>query len=239
MSCRGREIAGPRRRGLLALLADDLRTGCGTARLLDGLWPDEQPENPTKALQVLVSRARPQLGAELIAGTATGYRLTLGEDQDDSSAVVLAAGDSSRAAQDGDHTAALAPAEAGLALWDGGADDLAADPVSALRSARVPAYTTLVRARALSLARLGRRAEPQVRHQDQVLLAGEHGVHGGELPGHPDLRPHRVGIAYALRRPLAVMACSAGPACPAVVVRVVVMGGACGAAALRRFHGRL
>ncbi|WP_406355294.1 ATP-binding protein [Streptomyces sp. NBC_00658] len=159
VSYRGREVAGPRLRGLLALLADDLRTGCSTARLVDGLWHDEQPENPTKALQVLVSRARSQLGAELIASTATGYRLTLGEDQVDSSAVVLAAGDSSRAVQDGDHTAALAHAEAGLALWDGAADDLAADPVSALRAARVPAYTALVRARALSLARLGRRAE--------------------------------------------------------------------------------
>jgi hypothetical protein len=44
-------------------------------RLVDGLWPDEQPENPTKALQVLVSRARRLLGAEVIAGTPTGYRL--------------------------------------------------------------------------------------------------------------------------------------------------------------------
>ncbi|GGN78174.1 hypothetical protein GCM10011579_061140 [Streptomyces albiflavescens] len=159
VSYRDREVAGPRLRGLLALLADDLRTGCSTARLVDGLWPEEQPENPTKALQVLVSRARSQLGAELIASTATGYRLTLDEAQVDSSAVLLAAAASSRAARDGDHTAALAHAEVGLALWDGSADDLAADPVSALRAARVPAYTTLVRARALALARLGRRAE--------------------------------------------------------------------------------
>ncbi|MFF4353321.1 ATP-binding protein [Streptomyces sp. NPDC001530] len=159
VSYRDREVAGPRLRGLLALLADDLRTGCSTARLVDGLWPEEQPENPTKALQVLVSRARSQLGAELIASTATGYRLTLGEEQVDSSAVLLAAAASARAARDGDHTTALAHAEAGLALWDGSADDLAADPVSALRAARVPAYTTLVRARALALARLGRRAE--------------------------------------------------------------------------------
>jgi hypothetical protein len=55
---RDREITSPRLRDLLALLAGDLRTGCSTARLVDGLWPDQQPENPAKALQVLVSRAR-------------------------------------------------------------------------------------------------------------------------------------------------------------------------------------
>jgi hypothetical protein len=58
---REQEITGPRLRGLLALLAGDLRTGCSAARLVDGLWPHEQPENPTKALQVLVSRARARL----------------------------------------------------------------------------------------------------------------------------------------------------------------------------------
>jgi DNA-binding response OmpR family regulator len=60
---RDQEITGPRLRGLLALLAGDLRTGCSTARLVEGLWPDEQSEHPTKALQVLVSRAQAQLDA--------------------------------------------------------------------------------------------------------------------------------------------------------------------------------
>ncbi|MGO4424471.1 hypothetical protein AB4Z54_38695, partial [Streptomyces sp. MCAF7] len=93
VSCRGREITGPRLRGLLALLAGEPRTGCGTARLVDGLWPEDRPEdrpeNPTKALQILVSRARSQLGADVIASTPTGYRLALPEDQVDSSAVLL------------------------------------------------------------------------------------------------------------------------------------------------------
>ena len=64
VSHRGQEITAPRLRGLLALLAGELRAGCGAGRLVDGLWPDEQPENPAKALQILVSRARKQLGAE-------------------------------------------------------------------------------------------------------------------------------------------------------------------------------
>jgi predicted ATPase/DNA-binding SARP family transcriptional activator/tetratricopeptide (TPR) repeat protein len=158
---RDQEVAGPRLRGLLALLAGDLRTGCSSARLVDGLWPHDQPENPTKALQVLVSRARAQLGADLIASTPSGYRLSLSEDQVDTSAVVLSATASARHARAGDHEAALAHAEAGLALYeeaesgDTGYDD----PVSALRVERASTRRSLARARALALSRLGRRAE--------------------------------------------------------------------------------
>jgi predicted ATPase/DNA-binding SARP family transcriptional activator len=155
------EVTGPRLRGLLALLAGDLRTGCSTARLVDGLWPDEQPENPTKALQVLVSRARAQLGADVIASTPTGYRLALGEDQVDTSSVVLSASASARHSRAGDHEAALAHAEAGLALYEAAerADTGFDDPVSALRAERASTYRSLVRARVLSLSRLGRHAE--------------------------------------------------------------------------------
>ncbi len=168
------EITSPRLRGLLALLAGDLRTGCSTARLVEGLWPDEQPENPAKALQILVSRARAQLGAEVIARTPSGYRLSLRDDQVDSAAVLLSASASARSSHAGDHAAALAHAEAGLALWEGGAGGDAAldleDPVSALRAERVSVYRSLVRARALALARLGRHAEAT---GELAALAGE------------------------------------------------------------------
>jgi predicted ATPase/DNA-binding SARP family transcriptional activator len=162
VSFRGREIAGPRLQGLIALLAGDLRTGCGAGRLVDGLWPDERPENPPKALQILVSRARSQLGADVIARTPTGYRLTLTDDEVDSSAVLLRAAAAARCSRAGDHAAALAHADAGLALWGGGgpgpADD-ADHPVGALRAERRATHRTLVRARALALARLDRPAE--------------------------------------------------------------------------------
>src|SRR6266508_3715724 len=134
---RDREINGPRLRGLLTLLAGDLRTGCSAGRLVEGLWPDEQPENPAKALQVLVSRARAQLGSGVIASTATGYRLSLREDQVDASAVLVSAAASARSS---------------------GAGELD-DPVSALRAERASTYRSLVRARALALSRLGRHAE--------------------------------------------------------------------------------
>lgn len=161
VSYRGEEITGPRLRGLLALLASDLRAGCGTPRLVEGLWPDEWPENPTRALAVLVSRARSQLGTEVIARTPTGYRLSLSEDQVDASAVLLRASASARYARSGDHAAALAHAEAGLAFWDGppGDDSEPEDPVATLRAERVSAFRSLARVRALALSRLGRHGD--------------------------------------------------------------------------------
>ncbi|MEU8981307.1 BTAD domain-containing putative transcriptional regulator [Streptomyces sp. NPDC048309] len=158
---RGQEVTAPRLRGLLALLAGDVRTGCSTERLVAGLWPDELPERPGKAVQVLVSRARAQLGADVLASTPTGYRLTLAEDQVDSSALLLHAATSADRARAGDHAGSLAAAEAGLALWEGTPDgaDGTDDPVAALRTERAPVRDRLVRAQALALARLGRHAE--------------------------------------------------------------------------------
>lgn len=158
---RDREITGPRLRGLLAVLAGDLRTGISTGRLVDGLWPDEQPDNPTKAVQVLVSRARAQLGAEVIASTATGYRLALTDDQVDASAVLLSATTAARHARAGDHEAALASADAGLALCEGlqAGDAALDDPLATLRAERAETRASLARARAIALSRLGRHAE--------------------------------------------------------------------------------
>ncbi|WP_393061800.1 ATP-binding protein [Streptomyces sp. LN549] len=158
---RGQELTAPRLRGLLALLAGDLHTGCSSPRLVEGLWPDELPERPGKAVQVLVSRARSLLGADVITSTPTGYRLALAEDQVDASALLLHAAASADRARAGDHAGSLAAAEAGLALWAGTPDGAGPtdDPVAALRAERAPVRGTLVRAQALALARLGRHAE--------------------------------------------------------------------------------
>jgi predicted ATPase/DNA-binding SARP family transcriptional activator len=158
---RGLEITGSRLQGLLALLAEDPRVGCSTSRLVDALWPDEQPEHPFKALQVLVSRARARLGPDVIENTPSGYRLALREDQIDASAVRSEASESEKRSRAGDHLAALEHAEAGLALCEGagGWDMRPGDPLSALREARIPACRSLLRSRALALSRLGRRAE--------------------------------------------------------------------------------
>ncbi|MET9759912.1 BTAD domain-containing putative transcriptional regulator [Streptomyces sp. NPDC006372] len=158
---RGQEVTAPRLRGLLALLAGELRSGCSTARLVEGLWRDELPANPGNALRILVSRTRSQLGADVVVSTPSGYRLALGEEQVDSSVVVRCAEASVRYARAGDHAAALARAEEGLAFWDAApvADAVPGDPVAQLRAERAPCHESLVRSRALALARVGRRAE--------------------------------------------------------------------------------
>ncbi|TCO50893.1 BTAD domain-containing putative transcriptional regulator [Actinocrispum wychmicini] len=159
-SHRGREITGARLCGLLALLANDLRAGCSAARLMEALWPEERPEHPTKALQVLVSRARARLGSDVIASTPNGYRLTLHEDEIDASAVMLSASASEDRARAGDHAAAFQHAKEGLKLCEGAEWPTSTDgPLSELRAARFPAYRSLVRAHALALSRLGRPGE--------------------------------------------------------------------------------
>nr|WP_225955019.1 BTAD domain-containing putative transcriptional regulator [Kibdelosporangium phytohabitans] len=161
VSCRGHQITGPRMRNLLALLAADLRPGCSAARLVRELWWDERPANPSKALQILVSRTRSQLGPDLITSTANGYRLSLGETQVDASAVLLAGSTSAQLLRDGDFEAALGQAEAGLAHWADAepGEPEPADPLSALRAERLTTYRSLVRTRALALSRLDRDGE--------------------------------------------------------------------------------
>ncbi|SED75296.1 Predicted ATPase [Streptomyces sp. 2224.1] len=170
---RGEEVTAPRLRGLLALLAGDLRTGCSTERLVEGLWPDALPDRPGKAVQVLVSRARARLGTGVLVSTPSGYRLALDDEQVDSSALLLHAAAGADRARAGDHAGALTAAEAGLALWEGAPDTVAVagDPVAALRAERAPVRGMLVRARVLALARLGRHAEAA---GPLALAASEH-----------------------------------------------------------------
>ncbi|AKH84241.1 LuxR family transcriptional regulator [Streptomyces sp. CNQ-509] len=158
---RGREITAPRVRGLLALLAGELRGGCSVGRLVDGLWGEELPADPANALRILASRARAQVGADVVVSTPTGYRLALAPEQVDTAAVERCAEDAARAVRAGDHAAALAAAEEGLGYWDAPpeAEGLPGDPVAELRAEHAAAYADLVRARALALARTGRRAE--------------------------------------------------------------------------------
>ncbi|HJP80049.1 MAG TPA: BTAD domain-containing putative transcriptional regulator [Pseudonocardiaceae bacterium] len=162
VSYRDVELTGSRLRGLLALLATDQPTGCSTTRLIDALWPEDRPEHPAKALQVLVSRARTRIGTDTIASTPTGYRLTLPGDQVDATAVLRNAAASEQHARAGAHAEALAEAETGLALcagaesWGSAAAD---DPLEALRAARLSTYRSLKRSQALALSRLARYAQ--------------------------------------------------------------------------------
>ena len=59
------------------------RAGCSETALVDEVWGDDVPANPTKALQVVVSRARSATSSETIERTGRGYRLALAPEDVD------------------------------------------------------------------------------------------------------------------------------------------------------------
>ncbi|MBZ5741112.1 ATP-binding protein [Nocardioides mangrovi] len=74
----GRPVPGERTHALLRILADAGSRGLSESALVEEIWGDDVPANPTKALQVVVSRARSATSAEVIERTPRGYRLALG-----------------------------------------------------------------------------------------------------------------------------------------------------------------
>ena len=75
----GSPVTGSRPADLLAALVLH-PTGVSDLRLVDEVWRDDPPAIPGKALQVLVSRLRTQLGAEAVSRADGGYRLALESD---------------------------------------------------------------------------------------------------------------------------------------------------------------
>jgi predicted ATPase/tetratricopeptide (TPR) repeat protein len=73
----GRAVPGERTHALLRALVDAGPRGLGEHALVEEVWVDDAPSNPTKALQVVVSRARSATSSEVIERTAYGYRLAL------------------------------------------------------------------------------------------------------------------------------------------------------------------
>ncbi|GAA1618258.1 BTAD domain-containing putative transcriptional regulator [Nonomuraea maheshkhaliensis] len=80
---RGVRVVGDRAHTLLAVLALHGRAGVSDERLVEELWPEEAPANPTKALQVVVSRTRAATGADVVVRIPRGYRLGLPADEVD------------------------------------------------------------------------------------------------------------------------------------------------------------
>jgi len=83
VSWRGAPLAGGRTHALLAALV--VAGGqVSEERLVAEVWgPDDEPANPAKALQVVVSRARSQTAPDVVARTDHGYRLGLPVDKVD------------------------------------------------------------------------------------------------------------------------------------------------------------
>lgn len=73
----GRTVVGHRPRALLEALVGGGNTGCSGERLIEAVWGDDRPSNPTKALQVLVSRVRTATDSRAVERTERGYRLGL------------------------------------------------------------------------------------------------------------------------------------------------------------------
>lgn len=117
---RGVRVVGDRAQTLLAVLAMCGRAGVGDERLVEELWPGEAPANPTKALQVVVSRTRAATCADAVVRIPRGYRLGLPAGQVD--ALLLGAlVEQARAALAEDDTAlARRHAEEAMGLMAGG-----------------------------------------------------------------------------------------------------------------------
>ena len=116
----GTRIRGERTRALLLALADADGRAVSEELLADAIWPDDRPENPTGALQVVVSRARKATSADVIARTDSGYRLSLDRDDVDVWRVDAAAAEAPRALAAGDLQAA---GRAARIVRDAGRDD--------------------------------------------------------------------------------------------------------------------
>lgn len=75
----GQPVPGERTHALLRVLAEAGSRGLSESALVEEIWGDDVPANPTKALQVVVSRARSATSPEIVERTARGYRLALPE----------------------------------------------------------------------------------------------------------------------------------------------------------------
>ncbi|MCZ6504887.1 MAG: winged helix-turn-helix domain-containing protein, partial [Actinobacteria bacterium] len=70
-------LGGLRERALLALFALSPGQTISTDRLIDDLWGEDLPANPSNALQALVSRLRRAVGSDAVVTRAPGYFLNV------------------------------------------------------------------------------------------------------------------------------------------------------------------
>jgi DNA-binding SARP family transcriptional activator len=78
-----RPVRGPKQRALVALLALEEGKPVGGDRLIDALWGDETPANPSNSLQALVAHLRRALGQDAIVTSDAGHALRAHRDDID------------------------------------------------------------------------------------------------------------------------------------------------------------
>jgi predicted ATPase/DNA-binding SARP family transcriptional activator len=154
----GSPVTGSRPADLLAALALH-PSGVSDLRLVDEVWRDDPPAIPGKALQVLVSRLRTQLGAEAVARADGGYRLALADDAVDAWVLECLVTDAGRALADGRAAQALVLAEAAAGLLDGAGDAAGEGALAQLRRVAHRHAAVVRRVRGLALSRTGQDAE--------------------------------------------------------------------------------
>ena len=155
------EIAGSKRRAVLALLLLHANEVVRTERLVDDLWGEQTPRNASAALHSHVSRLRKALGPEVLARREWGYVLRADEESIDLRRFerLVAAAESLPARE-----RALKLAEA-LKLWRGPAlADLASEPSLQTASARLDE---------LRLTTLERRIDADLEAGRNAELVGE------------------------------------------------------------------
>ncbi|GAA3443810.1 ATP-binding protein [Planomonospora venezuelensis] len=174
---RGRPLPGERAQALLAALALSRRT-VNADRLVAEVWGDDEPANPAKALQVLVSRTRSVVGLEALATEGGGYRLEVPPDRVDAGRLHALAG-RARALLAEDPGAAGAAAQEALALGTGALPSEGGGPLAEVRrrAERDLASARVVLARARSRsgdhgpALPGLEEAVRVHSEDEGLLA--------------------------------------------------------------------
>ncbi|MBX6168206.1 MAG: AAA family ATPase [Thermobispora bispora] len=126
-----RPLVGARVQALLAALVLAGRT-VSAERLIAEVWGVDEPANPVKALQVLVSRARSIVGAQTLTTEDGGYRLRVPPDRIDADRLHALAG-RAEALLAVDPAAAAAVAQEALALGAGALPPEGEGPLAELR----------------------------------------------------------------------------------------------------------
>jgi predicted ATPase/DNA-binding SARP family transcriptional activator/tetratricopeptide (TPR) repeat protein len=114
------DVPGPKRRAVLALLAQAEGRVVSVGHLLDAVWPTAVPDSGRAALESHISRLRGHLGpvADRLEARDGGYRLALGENElDAAQARSLLA--QARSITERDPSTAASLLRRGRALWRG------------------------------------------------------------------------------------------------------------------------
>ena len=110
----GRRVAA-----LLARLALDCGRLVPASALIDAVWEEQLPADPSHALQTLVSRLRRELEADALTQESGGYLLALDPEAVDAIEFERLAADGAAALREGDATRAAGLLDAALDLWRG------------------------------------------------------------------------------------------------------------------------